>query len=971
MHNLRVETYNNPSYFYKNIDFENDCLHIVGTSALSMHLKDLEKFKQHKNYVWTYANVQNAVFREWNKAINQIKMKVEIRKLIKAVCQNNLIEKYLLNDIEEILNDYRYYIETGVKTLPEIQGIDLNIEIVRKVFNCFRRSTLINEIYTKYNCFNEEEFVSRLNEYYEEIFKRKSKSDTEVEKIQKINKVYFYNLTFIDGPRFSLFKKLNDIGIEVIFRIPSHEHFEALNKPWEKVYEFIDKDKWKRISYNYEVNLILNSYIGYINGCESLSDYNDHISFKEYVDVSEFKQKLKTYPIFQSTNEFVEYLENKNIKDNIIEYKVNKLKGISGSKSKCYKYIREYITFSKDKYNNFFNGTILNYNDKTNSLLNYNEGRFISGLYKCYWNEDQSKIMMDYKTFVNCISSGWVEIKSKNNIISGRDAIDLLIDIDPYMNGIKSLDDIISRLYKLTWLQDFSNTFYELSKEKTNGDKVKEYLHNPFKTISYVNNNRYSITVKQLIQLGQKLQRMLDELIPKNNFINCEEHKNKLYDYWKNISYVSDILYEYNKMRKKYSTDKNKSNREQFEKFMNSKGVYVKICMDLKNAESIETPMTLNETREYMNINLKISHKSEYIDSEIDRYNYIKVFDQIEGIMINGTQEIYITDMSEKSINKYVQNRKYLPKYTNIELFTEDLKELSKVYDSSKVDVILKQSLISSNQVINFIKYYIAILISFSKAKIEFSWIKEVNDNDQESSIYKILTNLYRKNNIKGKLYYDNEELLLTEYKKLDKERLLYKNNLTSIHEINKLMGKQTNISCSSEISPIAWLDLDFCPRKFYYSGILSSNPVYESEFHQQIVFAILGKLFKSQYKESYDVENYFYPLFPQWNKTTKDNLIETSYKREIRKEYKFKNIYFPYYMKDMQILRGKIYENGRRKRKNAYKNMSINSEKYFEEFIKQDMKYDTVEYKKGSHCDMCPHNMICCKGEFAIERSK
>ncbi|WP_142415569.1 hypothetical protein [Hathewaya massiliensis] len=972
MHNLRVETYNDPSYFYKNIDFKNDSLHIVGTSALSMHLKDLKQFKKNKNHIWTYANIQNAVFTEWNKSINQIKMKAEIRKLIEELCKDITIKKYLLNDIDEILNDYKYYIETGIFALPSMEKVDPNIEVIRGVFNSFAKSQLINNIYIRESCFDLEEFTNRLNKYYNEVFKGEFKDQGITDGIQNIKKIYFYNLTYIDGMRLSFFKKLNDIGIEVIFRIPIHENFQALNRPWERVYGFVSKDKWKSISYNNEVNLEWNPYIGYLNGVKDLKDYNnDKISFKEYIDVSAFKQKLENYPIFQNTNEYKEYLKNKGVESSIIGLKVKRLSYICDSEDKSYKYIREYITFSKNKYNDLFNGTILNYKDKKDSLLNYKEGRFIIGLYKSYWNEEKTKIMMEYKDFVQLISSGWLEIKSKSNIISGVDGIDLLIDLEPYMNGIKSLEDIINRLNKLTLLQDFSNAFTELSKEKTDGDKVKEYLHNPLKTLSYVDNSRYGITVKQLIQLTKKLKTMLEELIPKDNFINIQEHKNKLYDYWRNISYIKSILNEYFKLKKEYNTEKSEVNKKRLIKFIKSNRIYIRTYSNLKNAELIETPMTLYETREYMNIILKLSNKKDHDDSEEDRYNYIKVFDQIEGIMINGTREIYVTDMSEKSINKYVKNRRFIPKYTKSKILKEDLRELDRTYNLQEKNNILMQSKISSEEVINFIKYYLATITSFSKAKIEFSWINDINDSDQESSIYKILKSIYNENSKRQSVYYDIEGELQFEYERLKEQGVLYKNNSKSIAEINKILGKKTEVSCSSEIAPIAWLDLDFCPRKFYYSGVLCHNPVYESEFHQKIVFAILGKLFKSQLKEGNDVEKYFYPLFPQWNKTTKDNLIETSYKREIRSEYKFKNIYFPYHMKDIQILRSKIYENHRRKRRNAYRNMNILNEKYFNEFIKEDMKYDTVTYIKGYHCDMCPHNMICCKGEFAIERSR
>jgi hypothetical protein len=497
-----------------------------------------------------------------------------------------------------------------------------------------------------------------------------------------------------------------------------------------------------------------------------------------------------------------------------------------------------------------------------------------------------------------------------------------------------------------------------------------EYLHNPLKVISYVDNSRYDVTIKQLLELTKKLKRYLEELIPKGNKINIKEHKEKLIEAFNSISYVDLIKNEFNELYRKFKASQDVDLKMKLAKVRKNNIQYLSFEKNLKKAEEIEEACTISEVKEYMNIVLKIANGDDSEDSEVNDFNYIKLFDQIEGIMVNGTREIYITDLSEKSMNKYIRNRKFSINYSDEETFKNDLKTLKDVYSEEEIKDIAEQIQISKEQTPRFIKYYIGALISSSKARsIEFSWIKGINDNDQESATYKILSALYNKKENK-RLYLKNEDRLLNKYKENADKLSGVQSNLKSLYENNKLMEKEMNINFHKDIAPTAWLDLDLCPQKFLYSGIISFYPVYETDFHQRIAFSVIGKLLKSQFEESKDVENYFYCLFPQWNRTMKDNFIETAFKRDIRREYKFKNIFFPYHIKDLQTLRSKIYDNARRKRRNAYRGIAINSEKYIKEFIKEDAKYDVVRSIKGSHCDMCSYNMICCKGEFAIERS-
>lgn len=924
MNNFKVETYKNPVEFYSQVGFNEHTLHIVATSSLSMFLKSMNNFKNNKNYIWTFSNLEKAIFTNWNNAIINLKMKIIIRGILEEICIDSKILTNLLKDIDGVLSDFKVYMESKILNLSEVDGLSYEFNIVRKAYNIFISNDFILKIYKEDFEFDTDSFINRLNSYYNSITGQ-FKAEKTLGDIKNIDKVYFYNLTYINPKRFKFFKDIETLGIEVIFRIPD----EGFIKPWRETYSFVKK--WVNISGN-EENCLTNKYTDYLLGLEK-ENYNDPVSekikFRRYLDPGDFKVKLDEKPIWQSNDELINWAE-KNNKDKLLRYaKINNI---------LYKTIREYITFSKEDYNDIFNGTIINYKDKLNNYLYYSEGKFFIGLYNCKWDNSKERLLMDYNSFCNCILSGWIELKSKNGVISGKNALDLLNDLIPYMRGVDSFEEIINRLYRLTYLQDFCSTFDNYSKEKSEGDFVREFLHNPLKSISYSENNRYSITVKQLIELSKRLKRYIEELIPKDNLINIKDHKYKLLNLWKNVS---------------------ESNKNIL------KNINFEIC--IRKESDFDEVCTINEVRDYMNIILNENNMDE--DSELTQFNFIKVFEQIEGIMVNGTKEVYITDLSEKSINKYIKTRKQSLNYSNNSLFLEDLNSYSSLYEEEELYIIKRQLEITNNEMLSFIKYYIGALLSYSKALlIEFSWIENINSTDQESSIYKILKFIYKKEELQKKHFIGNEEIV-TAYKNNLGYFSNLRNNNNTLKDIYENMGKDLKINIHNDIAPPAWLDLDLCPKKFFYSGILNLFPIYQSDFHQRIMFSIIGKLLKSQNETVKDVEKFFYYLFPQWNKTTKDNMIETAFKREVRKEYKFKNIYFPYHIKDIFILRSKIHENGRRIRRNAYRERNIRSEKYFKEFIKDEIYYDDVKYIKGTHCDMCAFNLICLKGEFSVER--
>ena len=59
---------------------------------------------------------------------------------------------------------------------------------------------------------------------------------------------------------------------------------------------------------------------------------------------------------------------------------------------------------------------------------------------------------------------------------------------------------------------------------------------------------------------------------------------------------------------------------------------------------------------------------------------------------------------------------------------------------------------------------------------------------------------------------------------------------------------------------------------------LLNTIPLYEKDFHQQQIFATIGKLLIEQGDGVENLKEAVFPLFPQWTNAQKQNLIDLAY---------------------------------------------------------------------------------------------
>ena len=867
---MQIQFISKPREYFKSLNISSNELHIFISSTLEQYIKN-NLFSDKKMNIVLFKDIEKILYPKWNNTIEVIRMTSILRDIIDKLDISFKEKVSYLKDIDNILKVIRYLSELGVK--------EVNNLLIEKDKILTKKEKDIINIYTEF--IKDEKIEELLGEFTQpinsEIFASKIQDFNNRVKgidgeLSNISKLYIYNDAKLDMKTCLMLKRLQTRGIDVVFRVYFTKEV-AENCP--NYYEL-----YKSICENDEIEsrTFTSNFMKYLSGHPIKKNFREDIAFKNFENPSRFKQYLREYP-----------LEKKHT-----------YSGVVG---------RQYVAISSDILNEYFKDVIFEDTNGNEDIFSYDEGNFLINLYNLVPQEDDFKIT--FNDLFKCVTSGWVEVKSGNKYISGKRAATLLIDLQEYFNGCETIGDYLSRIDSLELLDQFKNEFDKLGESKVQKDRVKRYLMNPLRVFSYLNSDRYEVTIKQFRDIIYKFKRMATTLLH-DDMLDVNEHLSSLREIWDNVSF----------------------NCEESESNLGFSRVSSALSFKGEDYEL----MSFQEMRSLLIAIISNKDIGDGTDTKI------KSLFTLEGIILEDVKEISLVDLSEKSIERIYE-----------------IKEISNMLNTSFLERVINYSNLNNplfrnlleihNKWINTfndsLNYNLCILFENYNGRINILYIDGIFDNDNKSSVYNIIKNIYE-----------------VEEEVVNGTPISYFDFMEDEVELEKL--KINDIGWSEDIAPIALLDLDFCSRKFFLSNILGSNPVYSSELHQQMAFTTLAALFSGGKRNDERVKDIFFKLFPQWTDTLKENLLETSYTRDINTRFKFKNINFPYYMKDIQILRSKygFYH----KVKDAYKDKNLKSTEYIKSFL-EDVNINTIEGRCGTHCSMCPHQYICTKGEWAIDR--
>lgn len=918
---FKVETYNNPVEFFNTLEMRYDELHITSIPTLAMHLKKLAKAKDNILMwnVWIYHHFYRAAYPRWNSINKQLRQKQIMRKLLNEFPHENKQTQHVLSkQVDELTKAFRFWIEIGMtefKTEANDTELEKAYSILYKHFleepEC---QHMIKELSIS---LEEKDLIERLNTYNKRYLKNKAAD------YQSIKYIYVYCMDLLEPARVKFLKKLEEAGYEVIFRIPDDKDYPNLHECWQNLYEkLVPREVWQVLQETGKTSMLQCFLEGKM--VEDLP--KSVIKYHEQSEPTLFKRYLREHPM-----EKQEHLGALN---------------------------REYVACMTDEINEYFRDEIY-HKEEIKHFYDTPLGKFINIIYGLK-KVGEDDFRLDYASFMDLMVSGLVTIKGRGEtLVNGNRAIGLLSDLESYMDGVKSLNEIVKRMETYRLLNSMSDEFEELGRSKADRNRVKRYLQNPLRALGYINHNKYDLTSNQLYELTLKLKEIIHELLVNTApHVALKAHLDKVRAYLEE-SRLLEVIKSSSKeaLQDDFSQDKSlqeKSVQDEgtSEKVVGNEAlakaydIFNQVIKERLQHVTIEQP---EDMKDYIGIMTKLASAEEQGGNVL----LVKSFEHLPALCVNGVKEIYLCDLSTKHMNAYIESRSQIGHLMNLSDLKKYVRRLPEGAHREELLQLLSLGEVSSYHVQNFIKYNLTSLLTYYEGELHLGWIKNMAPYDTEWYLLGIIRNLSTVEKVEEK---DRLAGMLDD-EVLEKEDMFTKG--TEVKEVEKDIDIEY---IARQLSPLAWRDLKSCSKRFYLANLLNHYPVYLEEFTQREYFAQLCRLLEDTQGGKEAVRELVFPLFPQWSDALKQNLVETHYGKKLGNYVLFDNVHFPEDMLSIQYFRA-TSQDIKEMRGRTLTDKTNKLRKWLGE------NQEGLQTSPSKGCYLCPYQMVCQEGRLAIER--
>lgn len=671
---------------------------------------------------------------------------------------------------------------------------------------------------------------------------------------KQLQKIIFYEIDYLNFVRMSFIHWLRDKGFHIEFRVPYHNKLPRTYEFWANIYQVVTNSPIIESTILDSEPPIIEKFALFNEGLLTNIDHQKNIEVIEFPSPNDFKH-------YYTTN-------------NDLTFAID------------FTNVSPIVDHGKEKF----------YEDEYSKFLYYIQ----------FCKKVKGSVEIEYEHFVELITSGWIYTDS----ISGPKALALLKDLEEYMSGIKTINDIIERLKLLQNLELISRTFDHENATEAGRNNFKRYMLNPFRTFALLQRDRYEISIQQLLNLTYKLKSICQKLIlEETETINVNEY----FATWR--EFIKNSNYKYNEQimdifSTKQPNDWNFSTPELLS--------LIYFLMDQLQEDRTEI-YPLSRTQEFM------------IDN-----------DQIKSIHMTNLTLFNFPESHETPISEFFDHTT-LKELVQLNITHQRTKNI--LLHSLWVDFIVHENFESLGI------YHIHNVLTNFDGLIKVSWIDQINENSIRSIYLDILADLYTSGKIN--IYETN-----LDFPKLTSDELHYLENKQPF---------DTAI-LKNKIPDLYWLDHDFCAKKFFLTTFIEQQPIYDSDFHYNLVFSKIGKLLSFSKSERDIFRQIIYPLFPHWTYTKKENLIDMEYIISITDYKHFENVSYPRAIQGLQVLRSIYRENRRTRARNQYRrDNNYNETKLLNQFSEHLGTFN-VKAEPGNHCKMCPHLPSCVEGMYSID---
>lgn len=456
----KVETHDNSKQYFSGLELETNAFYVTATSTLSNMM--IELMHLGANDRWKLMDIESftkLIYPKWSDILNKLKLKAEVRKILMELKKDSdeKLKKeiiFLEDNLSILVSDIGFLAEAGTGEL-NLKGGFSTKEVFKLVYNKLIKTNIYKELTQE---ILNVPFIQALI---------KGLGNVKGEKLQRI---YFYNINYLDLRRYLVVELLRLAGFEVVFRIPYFNGLKVINKCWDMVYKNEAVFQWTNNSSSFEHMLKASRYIAFLEGTNTIEDYKEEVFTKTYREVSDFRKDMKGNRIVTLYKDSLK---------SCIDYKVT-------SDRHC------------------FESSI---------------GRFLSKLYECRVN--YNTVLLDFNLFRELVTSGWVETKGFNGIRLSE----YLAANEAYFEGIRTIDDVLYKIRKIKELEEVNEIFEEPIKGKIKKSNLKRFLSNPFRAFGYANLDKYNITANYFETVTIRLKNIITRaLSEKEGLINIPSH---------------------------------------------------------------------------------------------------------------------------------------------------------------------------------------------------------------------------------------------------------------------------------------------------------------------------------------------------------------------------------------------------------------------------------------------------------------
>lgn len=806
----KVLTYSDPLNWKSFNEYENmkDAIHICATSNMKKGIQ--ERYGNDNNGLKHIVSIREILldtFKDWYSPNTNLKQYFALSKVLKNMSYKNAeIKKALLKDKESVLESIRNLVQSGatanqLKSIPNLT--DLEIAFI-DVWEVIEGESLFSNHMKQLN-------IGFLNDLkYEkngELIKLAVSSNT---------KIYLHGFYYITPEQQTFFDLLKNKQCELIifqYYEPSYPAtFNFMKKFFNENYGWTNK--WISQKSIIEENRVADIF---------LSVYENRI-----VTMTSKDLKVERY------NTFFDLLQQviMPMKDDATS---------DGEKVKLF-------TANTDVIENSLEIHVPELLQKQRSFLQFPLGKFLINIHKVFENGDY---YLTEDLLVELFSSGWLVDETTN--VEAKNCTYDLMQIMPYLQGCKRLDEWLSRINQLvTQKEEIEQTFKTASTSR-----IDRMMRSPFEKLSY-----FAVDVENIIQIK----------------IFIEEIKILVEDLFEHEKDSSTIEAHFTKLQRIME----KQNHSKYEAPQYEKELIEKLLR--RTGELQDTMEFLYEDVESA---LRMYLNGEF-ETDEESQNLINPFLNIDGemFMIDDEKKYLFTCLDENSV-PFINPSLIWP------LTQKTLEGLSKERNRLSLHVAL---LGCKKEVSRFLFFIMLKFIPTNKLKL--SWVANIGGReDINPAMYLRQLNLpVEQTKVITSSFFEETTQIIEEQQQECKRDLIAERMIIS--QLDTLGIKA---------------EYESCPKKFYYGYILNEYPKVQENLTHEFIFVEILRFaigLQSDSDLNTNVKNALEEItayFPQWLNSKKSAMA-----MEFRKSaYRFKSdeyvnratkrLFFPGLKNDLQ----------------------------------------------------------------------